>query len=48
MTAVAYGPDTREQISTATDFVHRVQDPISALPELVERVTQVWAEKARP
>ncbi|MGD1257267.1 glycosyltransferase [Mycobacterium seoulense] len=46
VTAVAYGPDTREQINTATDFVHRVQDPISALPELVERVTQVWAEKS--
>ncbi|KLO35335.1 glycosyltransferase [Mycobacterium nebraskense] len=43
--AVAYGPDTREQINAATNFVHRVQDPMSALPQLVERVTQVWAEK---
>ncbi len=46
LTAVAYGPDTREQINAATNFVQRVQDPISALPQLVERVTQVWAEKS--
>ncbi len=46
LTAVAYGPDPREQISAATNFVRRVQDPISALPQLMERVTQVWAEKS--
>ncbi|ORB74154.1 glycosyltransferase [Mycobacterium scrofulaceum] len=45
LTAVAYGPDTREQITAATDFVQRVQDPISALPKVMERVTKVWAEK---
>ncbi len=45
LTAVAYGPDTREQINAATDFVHRVQDPISALPQVMERVTRVWVEK---
>ncbi len=26
--AVAYGPDSREQINTATDFVHTVQNPL--------------------
>ncbi|WP_181022978.1 glycosyltransferase, partial [Mycobacterium avium] len=44
--AVAYGPDSREQINTATDFVHTVQNPISALPQLTERVTAVWAAKS--
>lgn len=43
--AIAYGPDTREQIGAATSFVQRVQNPVSALPQLVERVTGVWAEK---
>jgi UDP:flavonoid glycosyltransferase YjiC (YdhE family) len=45
LAAVAYGPDTLKQIDAATDFVRHVQDPISALPEVVERVTQVWAAK---
>ncbi len=44
--AVAYGPDTRQQITEATNFVQRVQDPISALPELLERVGKVWADKS--
>ncbi|OBB90396.1 glycosyltransferase [Mycobacterium sp. 852002-30065_SCH5024008] len=43
--AVAYGHDTREQIDAAMNFVRRVQDPISALPHVAERVTEVWAEK---
>lgn len=45
LTAVAYGPDAREQIAAATSFVQRVQDPIGALPQIAERVTGVWAEK---
>lgn len=44
--AAAYGPHMREQMHEATEFVRRVQDPISALPQLTERVTQVWAEKS--
>ncbi|WP_374025924.1 glycosyltransferase [Mycobacterium sp. HNNTM2301] len=44
--AAAYGPDTREQIHDATEFVRRVQNPMSALPQLTERFTQVWAEKS--
>jgi vancomycin aglycone glucosyltransferase len=43
---VAFGPDTRKQINEATDFVHRVQDPMSALPQLTERVAQVWLRKS--
>jgi UDP:flavonoid glycosyltransferase YjiC (YdhE family) len=43
--AVAYGQDTQEQIDAARNFVSRAQDPISALPHVVEQVTQMWAEK---
>ncbi len=46
LAAVAYGPDTREQMNAAADFVRRVQNPISALPEVMGRVTRVWAEKS--
>lgn len=45
LTAVPYGPDTREQIAAATDLVQRVQDPFGALPQITDRVTGVWAEK---
>ncbi|OBH12495.1 glycosyltransferase [Mycobacterium sp. E1747] len=46
VTAAAYGPDTAEQVHAATEFVRRVQEPMSALPQLSQRVTQVWAEKS--
>ncbi|WP_196773245.1 glycosyltransferase, partial [Mycobacterium intracellulare] len=46
LAAVAYGPDSREQLDDAADFVRTVQDPISAVPHLMERVTEVWAEKS--
>jgi vancomycin aglycone glucosyltransferase len=46
LAAVTYGPDTREQINAAADFVRHVQNPISALPEVIGRVTRVWAEKS--
>jgi UDP:flavonoid glycosyltransferase YjiC (YdhE family) len=46
LAAVGYGPDSREQVNAATDFLRRVQNPFSALGEVVERVNQVWAEKA--
>jgi UDP:flavonoid glycosyltransferase YjiC (YdhE family) len=45
LAAVAYGPDTREQIDAAMNFVGRVENPISALPQVIERVSRVWAEK---
>ncbi|OSC29218.1 glycosyltransferase [Mycobacterium vulneris] len=46
LAAVAYGPDSREQINMATNFVRNVQNPISALPQLIERVTTVWIGKS--
>jgi UDP:flavonoid glycosyltransferase YjiC (YdhE family) len=46
LTAVAYGPDTREQMNAAAEFVRNVANPISVLPGVVERLTQVWAEKS--
>jgi UDP:flavonoid glycosyltransferase YjiC (YdhE family) len=46
LAAVAYGPDTREQMQGAMDFIGGVGNLISALPQLVERVTRVWAEKS--
>ncbi len=45
LAAVAYGPDTREQINAAMNFVGHVENPISALPQVIERVSRVWAEK---
>lgn len=46
LAAVAYGPDSREQINMATNFVRNVQNPMSALPQLIERVTTVWTGKS--
>lgn len=45
LAGVAYGPDSQEQVNAATDFLRHVQNPISALPEIIARVTQVWEEK---
>ncbi len=46
LAAVAYGQDTQEQSNTATDFVRRMRNPIIALAEVAERVTQAWLEKS--
>lgn len=46
LAAVAYGPDTREQIHMATNFVRNVHNPMSALPQIIERVTKVWTGKS--
>jgi UDP:flavonoid glycosyltransferase YjiC (YdhE family) len=46
LAAVAYGPDSREQINMATTFVRNVQNPRSALPQVIERVTTVWTGKS--
>ncbi|OMC09432.1 glycosyltransferase [Mycobacterium sp. SP-6446] len=43
--AVAYGPDTREQMDGAMNFIGGVGSLISALPQLVERVSRVWLDK---
>jgi UDP:flavonoid glycosyltransferase YjiC (YdhE family) len=45
LTAVAYGPDTRERMNLAANFVRKVANPISALPEVMEHLTRVWADK---
>ncbi len=46
LTAVAYGPDTREQMNAAAHIVRSVANPISALPEVMERLTHIWTEKS--
>lgn len=43
--AVAYGPDTREQMDSAAQFVRTAVNPITALPAVMERLTRVWTEK---
>lgn len=45
VTAVAYGPDTREQLESAAQFVRTAGNPISALPAVMEHLTRVWTEK---
>lgn len=45
LTAIAYGPDTRERLDSAENFVRKVANPIAALPEVMEHLTRVWAEK---
>lgn len=46
LVAVAYGQDTQEQANAATDLVRRVRNPIIALAEIAERVTQDWLDKS--
>jgi vancomycin aglycone glucosyltransferase len=44
LAAVAYGPDSQAQLDTAAEYFVS-KNPLSALPEMVERVTKVWADK---
>lgn len=46
LTAVAYGPDTREQMNATMDFIGGVGNLINALPQLIERVSRVWLGKS--
>jgi len=50
LAAVTYGPDTREHMNSATDFVQnlgaKMHNPVSVLTEVVERVNRVKAEKS--
>ncbi|MGO9355471.1 MAG: glycosyltransferase [Mycobacterium sp.] len=50
LAAVAYGPDSQEEMKPAADLVRnlatKIQNPISTLTEIVERVNRVWAEKS--
>jgi vancomycin aglycone glucosyltransferase len=49
LAAVAYGPDSREEMNPATDvfrnLVATTQNPISMVPQVIEHVSQVKAEK---
>jgi vancomycin aglycone glucosyltransferase len=50
LAALAYGPDSQEEMNPATDLVRnllpKIQNPISMLPEVIEHVSQVKAEKS--
>ena len=46
LAAVAYGPDTQKQMNAASGFVRLLQNPIRALPDMLQHVTQVWADKS--
>jgi vancomycin aglycone glucosyltransferase len=49
LAGVAYGPDSREEMNPASDLVGnllpKMKNPLSVVPEVVEHVTQVKAEK---
>jgi vancomycin aglycone glucosyltransferase len=46
LTAVSYGPDSEQQLNTATEyFAGNMQNPYGGLPEAVERMAQVWVDK---
>jgi UDP:flavonoid glycosyltransferase YjiC (YdhE family) len=45
LTAIAYGPDPRQRMDSAANFVRRVANPIAGLPEVMEHLTRVWADK---
>ena len=44
LAAVGYGPDSQAQLDSATEYFVS-NSPLSALPDIVERVTKVWADK---
>lgn len=43
---VAYGRDTRERMKAAANFISSKKNPLSALPEALEQVVDVAAEKS--
>jgi vancomycin aglycone glucosyltransferase len=49
LTGVAYGPDSREEMNPGSGLVRniapRMQNPLNVVPDVVEHVTQVKAEK---
>jgi vancomycin aglycone glucosyltransferase len=49
LAAISYGPDSREQMNPAADFVRdfstKIRNPISMLSEVVERVSRVKTAK---
>jgi len=46
LTAVSYGPESQQQLNNAAEyFVGNMKNPYGTLPEVAERVTQVWVDK---
>ncbi|MGA8332001.1 MAG: glycosyltransferase [Mycobacterium sp.] len=45
LAAVAYGPDSHGQFDALPQFMARMQNPYEALPDIVQHVTQIWADK---
>lgn len=45
LVTATYGRDTRERMNAAANFVRQVDNPLSALPQLMEELLQVAAEK---
>jgi vancomycin aglycone glucosyltransferase len=49
LAGVAYGPDSRDEMNPGSDLVRKIapkmQNPFSAVPEVVEHVTQIKVEK---
>jgi vancomycin aglycone glucosyltransferase len=46
LAGVAYGPDSHAQFDALPQFVARMRNPYEALPDIVQHVTQVWADKS--
>jgi vancomycin aglycone glucosyltransferase len=50
LTAVAYGPDSREAMNPAIDFIRdlpaKMQDPVEMLTEVIDNVSRVKADKS--
>src|ERR1700761_764046 len=46
LATITYGRDTREQMNAASDFVNSGESAFAVFPQLVDRVTAVWAEKS--
>ncbi|MGA9493222.1 MAG: glycosyltransferase [Mycobacterium sp.] len=46
LAAVAYGPDSHKQFDALPQFMAQMHNPYGALPDIVQRVTQVWADKS--
>ncbi len=45
LTAVAYGSDSHEQLDALPQFMAKMENPYDALPDIAQRVTQVWEDK---
>ncbi len=45
LAAVAYGPDSHQQFDALPQFMTRMQNPSEALPDIVQHVTEIWADK---